>query len=366
MTAVASLLTINSAVVLISSFLAGPIIDRFGRKWMMIASLGLNGVYFILLGQATTYLAFASLMVMGGLVNPVYRVAADAMLADLIQPDQRVDAYSIMRLSNNAGISIGPAIGGFIAASSYGLAFLIAATGMITYSLLLVIFARETLPARQIIGEITSIQREKLGGYLTILRDRPFMRVVLAFIMVTVCASTMWVLMPVYAKQNYQIPESMYGFIPTTNALMVVFLQLFVTRLTKRHPPLLVMMVGAAFYTIATISVSFAQAFWGFWIAMVIMTIGELVIVPTSSTYVANLAPTAKRGRYMSIYGLSWGAATGIGSLLGGFLNDFFGPHAIWYGAGLLGATATTLFLSYFLRYKDTTTINVASSSPTK
>jgi len=98
---------------------------------------------------------------------------------------------------------------------------------------------------------------------------------------------------------------------------------------------------------------------------MVIMTIGELVIVPTSSTYVANLAPTAKRGRYMSIYGLSWGAATGIGSLLGGFLNDFFGPQAIWYGAGLIGTTATILFLSYYLRYKDTASISVVPSSPT-
>jgi len=366
MTAVASLLTINSAVVLISSFMAGPIIDRFGRKWMMVASLALNGIYFLFLGQADTYLSFALLMVMGGLVNPVYRVGADAMLADLIPPEKRIDAYSIMRLSNNAGIAIGPAIGGFIASTSYGLAFLFAASGMIAYSLLLVIFARETLPTGPAIGDTPSIQREKLGGYLTILKDLPFMRVVLAFIMVTVCASTMWVLMPVYAKQNYQIPESLYGFIPTTNALMVVFLQLFVTRITKRHPPLLVMMAGAAFYTVATISVSFAHAFWGFWIAMVIMTIGELVIVPTSSTYVANLAPTAKRGRYMSIYGLSWGAATGIGSLLGGFLNDFFGPHAIWYGAGLIGTTATILFLSYYLRYKDTTSISVVPSSPTK
>jgi MFS family permease len=112
--------------------------------------------------------------------------------------------------------------------------------------------------------------------------------------------------------------------------------------------------------------VSFAHGFWGFWIAMVVMTIGELVIVPTSSTYVANLAPTAKRGRYMSIYGLSWGAATGIGSLLGGFLNDFLGPQAIWYGAGLIGTIATILFLSYFLHHKDPAAINILPSSPAK
>ena len=45
------------------------------------------------------------------------------------------------------------------------------------------------------------------------------------------------------------------------------------------------------------------------------MTIGELILVPTSSTYVANLAPIDKRGRYMSLYGLSWPVGAGIGPL---------------------------------------------------
>ena len=45
-----------------------------------------------------------------------------------------------------------------------------------------------------------------------------------------------------------------------------------------------------------------------FWISMVVMTVGELILVPTASTYAANLAPVDKRGRYMSIFGLSWKA----------------------------------------------------------
>ncbi|MBN2548285.1 MAG: MFS transporter [Anaerolineales bacterium] len=353
MTAVASLLTINSAVILASSFLAGPLIDRYGRKWMMVASLALNGGYFLLLGQAHSYLAFAGLMVWGGLVNPVYRVGADAMMADLVPPEKRVDAYSLLRLSNNAGIAIGPAIGGFIASSSYNLAFFIAAAGMLIYSLLLLVFARETLPTTQ--GEVEQrLPKEKWGGYLVILRDRSFIKVVLFFTMVTVCAATMWVLMPVYAKQNFGVQERQYGFIPTTNAIMVVALQVLTTQITKRHAPLLVMAVGAAFYTLATGSVSLATGFWGFWIAMVIMSIGELVIVPTSSTYVANQAPPDKRGRYMSIYGLSWGLATGIGSLLGGFLNDTFGPKAIWYGAFAIGSIAVIGYLAMYAAHKRT------------
>lgn len=66
---------------------------------------------------------------------------------------------------------------------------------------------------------------------------------------------------------------------------------------------------------------------------MVIMTTGELLLVRTSSTYVANLAPADKRGRYMSIYGLTWGVSSGVGPLVGGMLSDNIGPKAPWQAA---------------------------------
>lgn len=350
MAAVASLLTINSAVNLISSVTAGPLIDRLGRKWMMVASLALNGGYFLLLSHANTYPAFAALMVIGGLVNPIYRIGADAMMADLVEPDRRIEAYSLLRLSTNAGIALGPTVGGFIAASSYDLAFYLAASGMIAYSLLLLFFARETLPDN---AATAGIARERFGGYGEILRDRQFMPMVIAFTLVSVCATSIWTLMPIYAKQNYQISERLYGFIPTTNAVMVVTLQMLVTRFTRNYPPLLVMALGAGFYATAAGGVSLAQSFPGFWLCMVWMSIGELIIVPTSSTYVANLAPPDKRGRYMSLYGLSWGTATGIGSFMGGVLNDWVGPKAIWYNAFLLGSLAALSYvLLHYLRKK--------------
>ena len=68
------------------------------------------------------------------------------MLADLIPEKDRIEAYALLRLSNNVGIAIGPAIGGFIASASYTYAFIMAAVGMSAYSGLLAFFAVETLP----------------------------------------------------------------------------------------------------------------------------------------------------------------------------------------------------------------------------
>ncbi len=353
--AVATLLTINSIAALISSFLAGPLVDRYGRKWMMVVSLLLNGIAYIFLSQAESLTTFAILMTITGLVNPLYRIGADAMLADLIPEKERVEAYALLRLSNNVGIAIGPAIGGFIASASYAYAFYMAAFGMTAYSLLLAFFAVETLPKFGLTGEEVEKVKEKFGGYLDILKDKKFVLFATAFTMVVVCAAFMWTLMPVYAKQNFGVPENKYGFIPTTNAIMVVTLQLAITNWSKKLQPLMAMAIGGTFYTIAVGSVALGTGFWGFWASMVVMTIGELILVPTSSTYVANMAPADKRGRYMSIYGLSWSISTGVGSLIGGALNDVLGPQAIWYGGAIIGFFGVLTFLVMKNKDRQTT-----------
>lgn len=350
--AAASLTTINAAAGLCAAFFAGPVIDRAGRKWVMVLSLLGMGVVYLFYTQAGSLWVFGLLMAGAGLFTPLYRVGGDAMMADLIPPDQRADAYALLRMSNNVGISVGPMIGGFLAATSYNFAFIAAAAGLSAYALLIALFARETLPqpaaeAAHPAGASSAAQpgKERFGGYGRIFADKPFVSFIAAFTMTQMCATMIWVLLSVHAKTNYGVPENLYGLIPATNAIMVVTLQALVTRQTKKHAPLPVLAAGTFIYAAACASVALGRGFWGFWTSMVIMTIGELMLMPTSTTYTANLAPTDMRGRYMSIYGLTWNAAYGIGPLLGGLLSDHIGPSATWYGGGLIGLAAFTAFL---------------------
>ena len=345
----ATLMTLNAVMGLTFSFIAGPIIDRLGRKWVMVISLVGNGLMYVLMSRAETFLAFAVAQALMGALNPLYRVGADAMMADLIPAEKRSGAYSIMRMSNNAGVAIGPAIGGIIAARSYNTAFYIAAAGMMIYGILLALRARETLPEtprREVRGGI-------FQGYGSIFRDREFIGFCAAFTLTSMLASMVWILLPVYANTNYGVPESQYGFIPTTNALMVVALQFLVTLVTRRFRSLPVMAVGTVFYALATGLVAISSGFWGFWFCMVVMTIGELIISPTATTYTANLAPADMRGRYMSIYGLTWSVAMGIAPVFGGFLNDTLGPRTIWYGGGIIGVISVIAFLSMVKKFKN-------------
>ena len=274
----------------------------------------------------------------------MYRVASDAMMADLIPQEKRADAYSLMRMSNNLGIALGPTIGGFIAARSYSMAFYIAAAGMFAYGILQAIGSKETLN-RMPTKTDTDQVRPTGGGYSTIFRDRNFLSTILAFSICMTCSSMLWLLLSVYVKENFGIPENLYGFIPATNAIMIVILQLAVTKIISRQRPVLMMALGALFYAVGVGSVFLGRGFWGFWVSMVIVTIGEMILIPTTTTFVANEAPSHLRGRYMSMYHLSVGVAQGIGPLTGGFIGDSFGPRNIWVGGFAIGIFSPLLFL---------------------
>jgi len=338
---IATLISINAGTGLLSSAAAGALADKIGRKVVMNISLTMTGLAYLLLMGAETYLQFALLMVMIGLSNPLYQVGADAMLADLIPSEKRTDAYSINRIANNAAFAIGPAVGGFLATRSYSLAFYGAGAGFFAYSILLFFLAHETLDK-----SVSHTTENVSGGYGNVLRDGKYMSYVVLIALGLIAPTMLWILMPVYAKTNYGIPEALYGWIPTTNALMCVFVQYFVTSLTRHRRTLLVVAAGMLIYALGAGSVALMSGFWGFWLSMVILTFGELTLVPTSSKYVADRAPANLRGRYMSVYWIGWGLARTIAPLVGGFLNDTFFSQAIWIGGLTLGLISTLgLFL---------------------
>ncbi len=340
---VATLISINAGTGLFASFLAGSLADKIGRKAVMVFSLALNGLAYFFMMRAETFPQFAALMVFIGLSNPLYQVGADAMLADMIPSEKRTDAYAINRIANNAAFGIGPAVGGFLAGRDYNMAFLGAGAGFIIYSLLLFFLAHETLDKAVSETKTDSSAEPTQGaaGYAHVFRDKGYMAFVALMSVGLIGPTMLWILMPVYAKTNFGIPEAQYGWIPTTNAMMCVFIQYAVTQVTRRRNTLPVMAVGMFIYALGVGSVTLMSSFWGFWLSMVILTFGELTIVPTASKYVADIAPADMRGRYMSVYWFGWGLARTLSPLIGGFLNDNLFPQAIWIGGITIGLIST-------------------------
>jgi MFS family permease len=353
---VAPLISINAAMGLLSSPIAGSMADRIGRKTVMNISLTISGLGYFFLMSASTYNQFVVLMIVIGFAQPLYQVGADAMLADLIPTEKRSRAYAISRIALNAAFAMGPVVGGLLISRSYQLAFYGASAGFLAYSLLLFTFARETLDrdaATSIPANVPAVER---SGYGRVVQDRPYLAFAGLIGLGLIAPMMLWILMPIYVTSTIGLSVSAYGWIPTTNALMCVFLQFPITEITRRYRALRVTATGMLVYAIGVGSVALMTGFWGFWVSMVVLTIGELILVPTSSKYVADLAPADLRGRYMSIYWLSWGMARTLAPLIGGLLNDRIGGQAIWVG-GLTFGAISTVGLVLLARRTPTTSI---------
>ncbi len=335
------LMTLNAAVGMGTTFLGGFIADRFGRKWVIVLSLAITAIVWFFFRTADTLPVFALLLMITGASSPLYRIATDAMIADLVPDSQRLDAYSVVRMGNNLGVALGPAIGGYLAYISYSIAFTVIGVGFAVIALLAALLILESKPST--IENPTAAVAVK-GGYLQILKDRVFIILLGGFTLNRVCTSILWLMLAVYAKHNYGLSESMFGFIPTTNAVMVIVFQLMVTKQVNRFRAEKAMIAGSLIYAIAVFSIAFGTGFWWFWLCMVLATVGEMILVPTTTTYTSRLAPVEMRARYMSLYALTWGIGSALGPLIAGFTNDYISPQAMWYAAGLIGLAGFGVF----------------------
>jgi MFS family permease len=296
-------------------------------------------VGFALLGSLNAY---AVLIALSGLIEPASRIGSDAMIADLIEKEKRAGAYALLRMVSNAGIAIGPAVGGFLAATSYMLSFGTAAVAATVALLLVAFLVRETKPDLSEAAESEVVG----GGYLFIFRDFRFIGFCLASILLWMAYEPFMQLLPVYMKEGFGIPESGFGLIMTVNALMVVFFQFAVTRVTEKYRDAYVMAAGAFWTGLAALAAALSHNVWLFLFSMVILTIGELIWAPTSVSFVARIAPIDMRGRYMGVYGMVSGIAWGIGPIASGYVYDNVAPVALWYLALGLAIVGTVGFIA--------------------
>ena len=275
------------------------------------------------------------------------------MIADILPEKQRADGYGILRVAFNLSVVIGPVIGGLLATRSYMLLFLTDAAISLLTVILIAIFLPETKPEAH-----PDAPKETMGstfaGYGQVFRNTAFMLFLGAVMLQVFAYMNMNTTLGVYLRNEHGTPESSYGLLLSVNAAMVVLMQFPITRRITKYPPMLMMAFGTFLYVIGFSMYGFISTYNMFVIAMVIITIGEMVVSPVSQALVASFAPEEMRGRYMAIAGFSWGIPFAVGPYLAGLIMDGPKPYMLWYVAGFVGMLSTLCFLAlYRVRHKQ-------------
>lgn len=336
-------LTLWAVSQLVGQLIGGSLTDQFGRRRLMVFSLLSSAIFLPLFGLADTFITAAGVAVFLGFTGAMYQPARDAMVADLVVPDKRPQAYGLVRVVSNLGIAIGPAIGGFLASRSYMLTFVLSAAATFLFFLVTVILIRETKPpvtaARSGTGPIPD-------NFLSILHDTPFIVFSAATTLVILASVQMMTVLPIYMKDQFGLGESFFGWVMTTNAGMVVLFQFPITRATEKLPRMPLIAFGAFLYALGVSSVGIASSFPHFVASMAVGTLGEMIVVPSATAVTADLAPQAMRGRYMSVLGLTWSLGFGLGPVLGGIISDQLAPRALWPLMGSAALAGAVVYLA--------------------
>lgn len=343
MTQVGLLYTFFSAANIIGNTVGGAMTDYLGRKKMIILGLIISATTSLGMGFVNRLELFYLMCVISGLFAQAAGPAQQAMLTDLLPEEKRAEGFGVMRVAMNLAVAIGPAIGGLLASYSYLFLF-----GADTISSLITAFivqrtVRETRPETEENQANTGLLKT-FQGYIIVLRDRPFVLFVIIYLLMTLVYTQMYSTLSVFLRDVHSIPEQGFGMIMTLNASMVVLLQFWITRRLSGYAPLLLMTAGAFLYSIGFGMYGFVNLYALFLLAMVIITVGEMIIAPVAQAMVGDMAPEDMRGRYMGVMGFSWMIPGLIGPYVAGLLMDNGDPNWVWYGAGIIGLIATVGF----------------------
>jgi MFS family permease len=288
-------------------------------------------------------------MVVVGLLSSVAHPAHDAMIADILPEKQRQEGFGILRVVGNLSWIIGPTIGGFLANINFFYLFLVDSVVSCVVAAIIFRTIPETKPEPHAHEESETLLQSLLG-YRVALKDFAFMAFIIAGMLMLIVYQQMYGSLSVYLRDNHNINPSGYGFLMTTSAITVVIFQFWVSRIIKYRPPFLMMAIGTIFYMIGFALFGVVATYVLFALNIVIITIGEMIVVPMSQAIAANFAPEAMRGRYMAVFGLTWAIPSTVGPGAAGYILDNFNPNLLWYIGGLLCGLSVIAYYALHLR----------------
>jgi len=345
-----------------SSLAAAPVFgnlsDRFGPVRVMRFTLVSSGLLMLVYPVAHHVAAIVGVTVLLAVVTEGFRPASLAMYSDLVAPERRKPAFALARLAINLGMSVGPALGGFLAERSFLYLFWVnGGTTLAAASVILLWpFGRRkhtalgtTVGPRPLAGgagalAAAEVESEPQAPAGSAWQDRRFLAFLLAvFPLVLVFFQHMGP-MALYLVDGLHLSKQAYGWMFTINTLMIVFLEVPLNTAMAHWPHGKALALGAVLTAVGFGGLAFARGMALVVVATVVWTFGEMVLFPTMSAYVADAAPAHRRGQYMGLYTMTFGLAFAVGPWLGTLLLVHFGGGALWGASFLVALLAAFLF----------------------
>ncbi|MGI5398111.1 MDR family MFS transporter [Streptomyces sp. CA-135486] len=342
----------------VSSLGAGVMADRLGRRPTLLIAQSSTAVSVAVLGFVQHPVAIAAVAFVVGMTSNASRPAVQAMMADIVRPEDRVRAFSLNYWAINLGFALSAAGAGFIAEYSYLAGFLGEAAMTLICAVVIFVKLPESRPERVEAKDTPVEPRISMG---TVLRDGRFMSVVgLSFLIALIFMQGHVGLPLAMGADGFSSAD--FGLAVAVNGVLIVALQIPVTRFIEHRDPRRLLIISSVLAGYGFGLTAFAGSIAVYALTVCVWTLAEIVNAPTQTGLVVRLSPLHGRGRYQGMYTLSWSAAALVAPLLAGFVIDRFGAEWLWGMCAVLGTVAG---LGYWLLMRGLPTQAVARDAVT-
>jgi len=312
---------------LVGSWIGGVLTDRIGYYKVAVWSLFSAGFG---LASIILFKDFYILCLMIFLITSIADAVRPAIMSAISvysSDESQTRSISLLRMAVNLGIAIGPALGGFLAAS-VGYIWLFIVDGFTC--LLAGFFLIGLLPASK--SQNVTDHRSS-DGDKSVFTDRIYLLFLLVCLINIVAFMQILSTVPLFFKEILSLNEIQIGLFFTVNGLVVFLFEMPLVYISERKfTPFVSMMVGAFLMIFAQLSLNL-EAHWIIIIFTynILISFGEIINFPFGNSLSLTRAPKTQKGKYMALFAMMFSTSFIIAPVLGTYIVDQFGFTALWF-----------------------------------
>ncbi|MFI3237821.1 MAG: MFS transporter [Lachnospiraceae bacterium] len=343
--------------------LGGKLVDSIGPKRVIVIFQSAAAMIFIICGFMPMNKTLVYFLIAQSCLSALTTSCFDAIVGNITHEGNRKISFSLIYMGLNLGFAIGPGLGALMFEKH--LSWLFVGDGITTLicALLIAIFVRNSEYTSVIIDR--SSQEEKMeGSVFKVLLERPA---------ILVFSLTMLLFRFVFAQFNFTIPIQLnevlgevdgavvFGVLCSLNGLVVITFTPIVTKLTKNFKPTDAMALGGFLYSFFFGICGFCTMEWQFFVIVMFVTLGEILVATNQGAYIASLTPTSHRGRILSIIPIVTGLGYSFSASIMGMLITGVGIKFSWMIVGIVGGSATIMM--YTQKYNKRMNYNACNTA---
>lgn len=329
---------------IIGTTIGGWVTDKIGNYKVQYISLFASIPVFVMLPHFTDFYSLALMMLLQSTISEMFRPANSVAITMYAKPENITRAFSLNRMAVNLGFSIGPAMGGLLAAVSYALLFYVNAAAILFAAIVFVYFFRNRATNKELLAQ-AELDRKQNPNYIEVIepvdrspyKDKEFLLFSFFCTLYAIAFLQLLSTLPIFYGKVAQLDEVAIGLVLGFSGLLIFLTEMLLVHLAEKHFTVRQTIVyGVLISALGYGILAFDYGLIAIYLSMTILCVSEMLAMPFTSTVTANRSSNKRKGAYMGVNGLTFAVGFIISPVLGTYISSHFGFNTLWLATSVL------------------------------